>query len=100
MYSQHSDMMMSLGFSHNLPMNRNGYGTGWVPDASPMYGNMRFAGNWMLMLYYNLFLRYNKQDVFEIGNRGDSQLDAPNWFMFMAQRPIGSSGLLRFSSII
>jgi hypothetical protein len=100
MNSQHPEMTMSHAFSRNLPMNRNGSGTGWLPDASPMYGNMRHAGNWMLMLHYNLFLRYNKQDVFESGNRGAAQCDAPNWFMLMAQRPVGTRGLLRFSSMI
>lgn len=31
---------MSHAFSLHLPMSRNGSGTGWLPDASPMYGNM------------------------------------------------------------
>jgi len=29
--------MPSHGYSKNLPMSRNGSGTGWSPDASPMY---------------------------------------------------------------
>ena len=31
---------MSHSFSLSLPMNRNGSGTGWLPDTSPMYGVM------------------------------------------------------------
>ena len=31
---------MSHSFSLNLPMSRNGSGTGWSPDAAPMYGQM------------------------------------------------------------
>ena len=31
---------MSHAFSLNLPMNRNGSGTGWLADTSPMYGYM------------------------------------------------------------
>ncbi|WP_161889512.1 hypothetical protein [Pontibacter russatus] len=97
---QHESTPMSHAFSRNLPMTRNASGTGWLPDESPMYGNMYHRGNWMLMLHYNLFLRYNRQDVFEAGNRGDSQFDAPNWLMLMGQRPVGEKGLFRFSGMI
>ena len=72
---QHGNMQMPMShaFSRNLPMSRNASGTGWLPDESPMYGNMYHQGDWMFMLHYNLFLRYNKQDVFEQGNRGDGR---------------------------
>ena len=30
-------MSMSHVYSLNLPMGRNGSGTSWLPDASPMY---------------------------------------------------------------
>lgn len=97
---QHMEVPMSHAFSRNLPMTRNASGTGWLPDESPMYGNMFHTNNWMFMLHYNLFLRYNKQDVFESGQRGGSQFDAPNWIMLMGQRLIGKRGLLRFSGMI
>ena len=32
---------MSHAYSMNLPMTRNGSGTGWLPDASVMYGRFR-----------------------------------------------------------
>ncbi|WP_207432962.1 hypothetical protein [Sabulibacter ruber] len=100
--TQHAGMNHGMGgmshsFSRNLPMNRNGSGTSWHPDATPMYGYMKHAGDWMLMFHGQLWLRYNKQDIFNKGSRGDSQLDAPNWFMGMAQREVGRRGLLRFS---
>ncbi|WP_240336991.1 hypothetical protein [Rufibacter psychrotolerans] len=100
--TQHAGMNhgMSHAFSRNLPMNRNGSGTSWHPDATPMYGYMKHAGNWMLMFHGQLWLRYNKQDIFNKGSRGDSQLDAPNWFMGMAQREVGSRGLLRLSVML
>src|SRR5690606_34524938 len=88
---------MSHAFSRNLPMNRNGSGTSWHPDATPMYGYMKHAGPWMLMFHGQLWLRYNRQDIFKKGSRGGSQLDAPNWFMGMAQREVGQRGLLRLS---
>src|SRR6185369_479369 len=55
-------MSMSHTYSLNLPMGRNGSGTGWLPDASPMYGYMYHTPKWMYMLHGNLFLRYNNQD--------------------------------------
>src|SRR5258708_7128816 len=33
--------MMTHAFSKSLPMNRNGSGTGWLPDATPMYAWMK-----------------------------------------------------------
>ena len=35
--------MPSHSFSRSLPMNRNGSGTGWNPDQSPMYMWMKQA---------------------------------------------------------
>ena len=91
---------MSHSFSRNLPMNRNGSGTGWLPDAAPMYGYMLHSKKWMYMFHGNIFLRYNNQDVGNKGSRGGEKVDAPNWFMGMAQRKVGARGLLRFSAML
>ena len=80
---QQHQMSMSHAFSKNLPMNRNGSGTGWLPDNSPMYGYMFHGPKWMYMLHGNLFLRYNKQDLLDKGSRGGEKFDAPNWAMLM-----------------
>jgi hypothetical protein len=80
-------------------MSRNGSGTGWSPDASPMYGYMYHSKNWMYMLHYNLFIRYNKQDLSNKRTRGDEMVDAPNWLMFMGQRKVGENGLFRFGTM-
>src|SRR5690242_2097345 len=72
---------MSHSFSLNLPMNRNGSGTSWLPDRSPMYGYMWHAKQWMFMAHGNIALRYNSQDISSKGIRGDAKVDAPNWFM-------------------
>lgn len=85
MYHEEKDNM-SHAFSLNLPMGRNGSGTGWLVDASPMYGVMYHSKHWMYMLHGNLFLRYNNQDFTNKGSRGDSKLDAPNWLMFMTKK--------------
>ncbi|HEY8927781.1 MAG TPA: hypothetical protein VIM55_01220 [Mucilaginibacter sp.] len=89
-------MQMSSALSKNLPMERNGSGTSWLPDASPMYGVMLHNGKWMYMLHGSVWFRYTKQDVFNKGTRGAEKFDAPNWFMGMAQRPVGEKGLISF----
>lgn len=99
-HTQHGMGAMSHAFSRNLPMTRNGSGTGWLPDASPMYGYMLHTRKWMYMFHGNVFLRYTSQDVTSKGSRGDSRLDAPNWLMGMGQRHVGRNGLLRFSVML
>jgi hypothetical protein len=89
--------MTSSSQSLNLPMTRDGSGTSWLPDASPMYGIMLSGGKWSYMLHGNVTLRYTKQDVFDNGSRGGDKLDGPNWFMGMAQRPVGENGLVHFN---
>lgn len=97
---KHGSMSMSHAFSRNLPMTRNGSGTAWLPDNSPMYGYMYHKGSWMYMIHGNTFLRYNKQDLFNRGSRGSDKIDAPNMWMFMGQRNVGSKGLFRFSTML
>ena len=94
------DVPMSHAFSLNLPMTRNGSGTGWLPDASPMYGYMIHSKKWMYMVHGSVFLRYNNQDFTSEGTRGDDRFDAPTWFMLMGQRKVGSNGLFHFSSML
>jgi hypothetical protein len=91
---------MSHSFSLHLPMQRNGSGTAWLPDASPMYGYMYHSPKWMYMLHGNLFLRYTNQDFSNKGSRGDAKFDAPNWAMFMGQTKIGKNGLFHFSTMV
>lgn len=92
-------MSMNHIYSLNLPMSRNGSGTGWMPDATPMFGYMAHSGSWMFMFHGSIFLRYNSQDITKEGSRGASKFDAPNWFMVMGQSKVGSSGLFGFSSM-
>jgi hypothetical protein len=99
MNDMNHQMSMSHVYSLNLPMERNGSGTAWLPDASPMYGYMFHTPRWMYMLHGNLFLRYNNQDFSNKGSRGDTKFDAPDWVMFMGQRPVGKNGLFHFSTM-
>src|SRR5690554_5101915 len=63
---------MGHAFSQNLPMSRNGSGTGWLPDNSPMYGYMLHSKKWMYMLHGNVFFTYNNQDIGDKGSRGNT----------------------------
>lgn len=90
---------MTHAFSMSLPMNRNGSGTGWLPDSTPMYGYMFHSKKWMFMAHGNIFVRYNKQDVFDGGSRDGEKADAVSWLMLMGQRRVGQRGLFHFSSM-
>src|SRR5687767_10242757 len=83
------DNAMNHAFSRNLPMTRNGSGTSWMPDSSPMYMYMKTSGTTNWMLHGAVFVRYNKQDLFNKGTRGGGQFDAPNWFMGMMNKKVG-----------
>jgi hypothetical protein len=99
-HSMDSTMVMSHSFSRNLPMNRNGSGTSWMPDATPIYAYMKMTPKWNLMFHGSIFLRYTNQDITKKGSRGGQQFDAPNWFMGMAQRRIGKRGLFIFNAML
>ncbi|HEX6846321.1 MAG TPA: hypothetical protein VF144_05060 [Chitinophagaceae bacterium] len=98
MHQMHS--MPSHAYSRNLPMSRNGSGTGWNPDASPMYMWMKSGVKTDWMFHGNLFLRYTNQDIFEAGTRGEDEFSTPNWFMAMMNRKIGAKGLLNATAMI
>lgn len=91
---------MSHAFSLNLPMSRNGSGTAWLPDASPMYGIMIHSKKWMYMLHGNIVPRYTIQNLNNKDFRGEEIFDAPNWLMFMGQRKAGNNGLFRFNAML
>jgi hypothetical protein len=94
-----SHSFMPSSFSTGMPMSVNGSGTAWLPSASPMYGVMYHSAHWMYMLHGSIFLRYTDQDFTHAGSRGGDQADAPDWLMFMGQRPVGKNGLFHFSSM-
>jgi hypothetical protein len=89
--SSHSGhkMQMEMHSSIDLadPMSREGSGTSWLPDSSPMYGKMFMFGEDMLMLHGAIFPRYTNVST----RRGDDRIDAPNWIMAMYSHPLGDS---------
>lgn len=72
-----------------IPRTREGSGTSWLPDLSPMYAAHTTAGRWGLMLHGNVFLQF----IHEGSDRGDEQLGSVNWFMGMARRPLAGGDL-------
>lgn len=90
----HDMSNMTHAYSRNLPMNRNGSGTSWLPDESPMYMYMAQKGKTSFMFHGNIFLRYTSTDLTAKGSRGAAKLDAPNWFMGMMNHQVGKRGLL------
>jgi hypothetical protein len=94
-------MSMSHAYSRNLPMSRNGSGTAWQPDQTPMYMWMQHKGPWMLMYHGAVFGRYTSQNFNHSNGRGHAHAaDAPNWFMTMAQRNVGERGLLNLTLMV
>ena len=83
---------MKMQSSVNLaePMTREGSGTSWLPDSSPMYGRMFMLGDDMLMLHGAAFPRYTNVST----RRGDDRIDAPNWLMGMFSHPLGDTAQL------
>ncbi|MFT4095247.1 MAG: hypothetical protein QM640_16575 [Niabella sp.] len=99
LHHQNMDMRMPHTYSRNLPMTRNGSGTSWLPDNAPMYAYMFHSKKWMYMIHGDIFVRYNKQDLFDKGTRGGNKFDAPNMVMFMGQRSVGKKGLFHFNAM-
>lgn len=90
---------MSSALSLNLPMSRDGSGTSWVPDATPVYAKMLHKGKWMFMFHGDIFIRYDRQDLFNAGVRGGDKWDAPDMLMAMGQRQVGRNGLFHINAM-
>ena len=70
---------MPSSISLTDPMSREGSGTSWIPDSSPMYGRMFMLGADAVMLHGAAFPRYVNAST----RRGDDRIDVPNWVMAM-----------------
>jgi hypothetical protein len=71
----------------SLFSTRDGSGTSWLPENSPMHaGHARTAG-WEFMWHGNAFLQYINESAEE--HRGAHQTGSINWVMGMARRPAG-----------
>jgi hypothetical protein len=70
---------------HDMQMARQGSGTAWLPDTTPMYAIHWQRGPWQFMAHENASLQF----LHESGDRGDDQFGSINWIMGMAQRNAG-----------
>jgi YHS domain-containing protein len=70
-------------------MAREGSGTAWLPDATPMYAIHAQKGVWQVMTHESVFVQF----LHESGSRGADQTGSINWFMAMANRPVGAGRL-------
>jgi hypothetical protein len=88
---QHDMQHMQMGDDQSMAMApaREGSGTSWLPDETPIYAIHSQAGRWTLMTHGNAFLQY----LHEGGDRGSDQGGGINWFMGMADRNIGAGHL-------
>jgi hypothetical protein len=72
-----------------ISMAREGSGTSWLPDATPMYALHATGGPWLFMFHGTGFLQYLKDG----GDRGSDQVGSINWAMGMARRPLAGGDL-------
>jgi YHS domain-containing protein len=84
---QHAGHVITEGGA--IPATRDGSGTSWLPDDTPMYAVHAMAKGWMLMGHGNGFLQFLKDG----GDRGHDQFGSINWVMGMAQRNVGGGRL-------
>ncbi len=66
--------------------SREGSGTSWLPDASPVHAFHRQSGGWTVMGHGNVFLQY----LHDTGARGSEQAGSINWLMGMAEHGVGA----------
>ena len=64
-----------------IPMSRDGSGTAWQPDSTPMYARGFSLLGWDLMAHGLAFGGYDYQG----SRRGGGQVFSTNWAMLMAQ---------------
>jgi hypothetical protein len=96
LFAQHAGHMempvMTSALFPGLSMAREGSGTSWQPDVSPVFAWHVPVGSWTVMIHGCAFLRYTDQDAGRAGTRGGRRVDAPNWVMIMAHPPHGGKG--------
>lgn len=72
-----------------IPMAREGSGTSWQPDSSPMAAIHAQLGDWQLMVHGVVFVGFDAQ----ASARGDRRFTSINWLMAMARHPLGPGEL-------
>src|SRR5260370_18706644 len=78
-----------------LPHGREGSGTSWMPDSTPVFAHHFMAGDWMLMLHYAASVGYDDQ----WSDRAWRRSLSTNWIMGMASHPL-LGGEIMFRSML
>src|ERR1700731_4681550 len=77
--------MVGLEGAHAL--SREGSGTSWQPDSTPMSGLHSMRGAWMTMVHGQADFIYDDQR----GSRGATQSFSTSMLMFMARRELSDA---------
>jgi hypothetical protein len=77
------------GFYGSYPMSREGSGTSWQPDSTPISGLQEMSGPWMHMVHGFANLIYDDQG----GPRGATKIFSSSMLMFMARRELTDAAL-------
>ena len=94
-------LVVTSAFFADHPMARDGSGTSWHPDASPLnFARYYWWNNWRLMLNVAAFARVTAQDINDNGSRGDTEFSLPNWIMFAGQRSLSARQRFMFRSMM
>ena len=72
--------------------SREGSGTAWLPDETPMFGEVRTWRGWTVMLHGTAFAQflYEPADPHRTGGFSTHQFGSTNWGMAHARRALGS----------
>lgn len=79
----------------DIPMDRMGSGTTWVPDAAPIASMFSRVGGWEITGHGFAFGQY----ISEGGKRGDTQFGSLNWAMLMASHSLGG-GMVQLRTML
>src|SRR5262249_47183334 len=69
---------------------QQGSGTSVNPSSSPMHMKMFQKNGWNLMFHNLFYLNYTDQS----GDRGNTKWFSTNWFMGMADHPLGKGRIM------
>lgn len=102
---KHKEMLMRSTVNIGDVMNREGSGTAWLPDSTPMHSYMKmYEDGGMLMVHGTMFLRYSsvgsKRDLSVAGKGSSQRFDAPSMFMVMYSRPISERSQLGLRAML
>ncbi len=83
------------------PMEREGSGTSWIPDSSPMYAKVKMSEDGSMWMFMGTgFIRYtsigSSRDVSASGKGDRNRADAPTMFMVMYSKPLNEKSQIGF----